>query len=247
MIVDCNTLFGFWPRRRLKSDMESVRAEAASHGITKLLVCSFRGIFDDHTDGNDETIEVCQSYPDLEPVATLNPHRWLGLEKEIDRLLAQDVKVFRFFPEYQHWPYRFMPFYRTLEMLEGSGAMVICPARVGGHQNNGVMTDIAELAGEYDLSFLITGVYYGNLAEAIAVAQSQENIFLETHLLNSPDGFEVLVEEVGAERLMYGSQSPLHHINSSLLPLMNASIKDDDRERILHGNISRQLRWNQCE
>ena len=248
MIVDCNTFFGFWPRRQLMSDLESVRAEASTHGIGKLLVCSFRGILDDHTEGNDETLKACQLYPELEPVATLNPHRWLGVEEEIDRLLAQGVKVFRLFPEIQHWPYRFMPFYRILEMLEDkSDVIVICPARVGGHQNNGVMTDIAELANEYDLTFVISGVFYGNLAEAIAVTQSEENILLETHLLNSPDGFEVLVEEVGADRIVYGSKSPLHHVNSSLLPLINASISDDDREKILSGNISRELGWSGCK
>ena len=149
-----------------------------------------------------------------------------------------------FFPEYQHWPYRFEPFYRILERLDGSGAMIICPARVGGHQNSGVITDIAWLASQYNVRFLITGIYYGNLAEAIAAAQRRENIFFETHLLNSPDGFEVMVEQVGSKRLLYGSSSPLHSVNSSLLPLINASIQQDERDDILYGNIQRELGWN---
>lgn len=247
VIVDANALFGFWPRRMLKSDLDSVQAEATSHGITRSLICSFRGIFDDHTLGNEETLRACQSNLSLEPVATINPHRWLDMEGEIDLRLAQGVQVFRFFPDYQNWPYRFMPFYRILDMLQGSGAMVICPARVGAHQTSGVMTEIAGLACQYDLRFLITGVYYGNLAEAIVVCQSEENIFLETHLLNSPDGFEVLVEEVGVERLIYGSQSPLHHINTSMLPVRNSSLREEDKEKILWGNISRELGWLQCE
>lgn len=243
VIVDANALFGFWPRRMLKSDLKSVQAEAASHGITKSCVCSMRGIFSDHTEGNEETLQACKSDRSLEPVVTLNPHRWLNFESEIEMRLGQGVQLFRFFPDYQHWSYRFMPFYRILDTLQGSGAIVVCPARVGGHQTSGVMTEIAALASNYDLRFLITGVYYGNLAEAIAVGQSEENIFLETHLLNSPDGFEILVDEVGAERLIYGSQSPLHHVNTSLLPLLHASINDEDKEKILHGNIARELGW----
>ena len=112
--------------------------------------------------------------------------------------------------------------------------MIICPARVGGHQNSGVITDIAWLASQYNVRFLITGIYYGNLAEAIAAAQRRENIFFETHLLNSPDGFEVMVEQVGSKRLLYGS----------LLPLINASIQQDERDDILYGNIQRELGWN---
>ncbi|HBG00738.1 MAG TPA: hypothetical protein DDW87_04075 [Firmicutes bacterium] len=247
MIVDCNALFGFWPRRMLNADLESVREEAVSHGITTSLVCSIRGIFDSHTEGNDETIKECESDPALQPVGTLNPHRLLDLDGEIDRRLAQGIRMFRFFPEYQHWPYRFTPFYRILDRLDRSGAIIVCPARVGGHQNSGVITDIAWLASRYDLRFLITGVFYGNLAEAITAAQSEKNLFLETHLLNSPDGFEVLVEQVGAKRLIYGSAFPLHPINSSLLPLMYASLKEGDRKDILYGNIARELGWNQCE
>jgi predicted TIM-barrel fold metal-dependent hydrolase len=246
VIVDSNTLFGFWPRRKLKADLESVKAEAASHGIAKSCVCSIRGIFTDHTEGNEETLQACAADPSLVPVVTLNPHRWLDLEKEIEIRLTQGVQMFRFFPEYQHWPYAFMPFYRVLSLLEGSGSIVVCPARVGGHQTNGVMTQLATLAGKYDLKFLITGIYYGNMAEAIAVAQSEERIFLETHLLNSPDGFEILVEEVGAERLMYGSLSPLHNINTSLFPLLQANIGAEDRDKILYGNIARELGWERC-
>lgn len=244
MIADSNCLFGFWPQRRLRSDITSVKKNAVSHGIDKLLVCSFRGIFDDFVMGNDETIAVCASNNDLEPVVTLNPHRWFGLEAEVDKRLAQGVRVFRFFPEYQHWPYRFAPFYRILSMLRGSDVLVMCPSRVGGHQDYGIMTELAELSTRYDLSLLITGVFYGNLAEAIAVSQDCEKIMLETHLLNSPDGFEVLVDEVGSERLVYGSKSPLHAISSSLLPLRYSFINEADKQRILYQNISRKLGWN---
>ncbi len=237
MIIDCNALYGFWPRGRVAADIDTVRELARAHGIDKSLICSLRGVFDDFVRGNAETLAVCQKHSDLIPVATINPHRWLGVEDEIDNLLSDGVKVFRFFPEYQHWPYRFMPFYRILERLEGTGSLVMVPARVGGHQNNGVMTDIADLASNYDLTFVITGVFYGNLAEAIAVAQSKPNIMLETHLLNSPDGFEVLVEEVGPERLIYGSKTPLHPINASLLPLVYGQIEDSDKEKILSRNI----------
>ena len=238
MIIDCNAFYGFWPRGSITSDIGAVRAVASAHGIDKMLICSFRGIFADFVQGNAETLETCLGNPGLIPVATINPHRWLGVEEEIDRLVGEGVKVFRFFPEYQHWPYKFMPLYRILERLEGTGALIMVPARVGGHQNNGVMTEIGELASKYDLTFAITGVYYGNMAEAIAVAQSEPSILLETHLLNSPDGFEIMVEELGADRLIYGSMAPLHPINTSLLPLMNATIEKCDKEKILWANIS---------
>ncbi len=243
MIVDCNSFFGFWPQRQLRSDLDAVKREAALHGIARLVTCSFRGIFDDFVLGNEETLQACAVHPELIPAATINPHRWLGVEEEIDRLLARGVQIFRFFPEFQHWPYRFQPFCALLEKLQSAAAMVICPARVGEHQSNGIITELGELAARYDLTFIITGVYYGNLAEAIAVAKACENVLLETHLLNSPDGYEVLVSELGSYRLVYGSKAPLHPIGSSLLPLQLAEIGEEDKRRILGGNVAQLLGW----
>lgn len=235
-IFDCNAFFGFWPRREIKADLETIKNLASSHGIKKLLLSSFRGIVDDFTLGNRETIEACRVNPYMFPVATINPHRFLGLNQELAELEKEGVKVFRFFPDYQHWPYRFAPFNRVLRSLN-SGSLIILPARIGEHHNNGVISEIGELAGEFGFNFIITGVYYGDLAEAIVVAQEHTNVFIETSLVNSPDGIEILTEHLGAEKLVYGSQMPLNYVSASLYPIMNARISDKDKERILCKNI----------
>ena len=241
-IFDANVFFGFWSQRRLQADLSSIKDVTAKHGVTRMLLCSLRGIFADFSSGNKETIEVCRKEANMIPVATLNPHRYLGASAEIDAMLASGVRAFRFFPEYQHWPYNFAPFHRILQQLNGTGSLVIIPARVGGHHNNGVITEIADLAGRYNrINFLITGIYYGNLAEAIVVGQDSANIYFETHLVNSPDGIEVCTAEIGAERLVYGSQTPFNYITSSLSMVTGATISEADQEQILSKNIMRIL------
>lgn len=241
-IIDANVLFGFWPQRRLQSDLERIKTLTAQHRITQMLICSMGGIFGDFAEGNRETLFACQQGSNLFPVATVNPHRYFGVSVEIEMMLASGVQAFRFFPEEQHWPYEFAPFHRILRQLNDFGALVILPARVGGHQNNGVLTAIAELAKRYSkLKILITGIFYGNLAEAIVVGQDYPHLYYETHLLNSPDGIEVCTAELGAERLIYGSQTPFNYISSSLPLVLAARISDEAKEKILCKNVMRLL------
>jgi len=241
-IIDANVCFGFWPQRRLQSDLEQVKKLAAEHRISRMLVCSIRGIFADFTEGNRETLSACWQDPNLIPVATVNPLRYFGVADEIETMFASGVKAFRFFPQEQHWPYEFAPFHRVLQQLDAHGALVILPARVGGHQNYGVLTALARLAERYDkLKFLITGIFYGNLAEVLVVGEDYPNLYFETHLLNSPDGIEVCTAELGADRLVYGSQTPFHYIASSLPLVLAAQISDEAKAQILSKNILRLL------
>jgi predicted TIM-barrel fold metal-dependent hydrolase len=241
-IFDANVLYGFWPQRKLDSSLDAVKELAFKHGVKKMLITSMRGIMDDFFVGNEETLDICKHNSNLLPVATINPHRFLGTEAAIEKYLNEGVKVFRFFPNYQHWPYNFAPFHRILKLLSDKGKIVILPSRVGGHHSNGIITEIAALADTYSLNFIITGMYYGNLSEALTVAQEHPNVFLETHLLNSPDGLEIVCDNLKVENVIYGSETPFNYINSSLLPVLNAKISQENKEKILYQNIARLLR-----
>jgi hypothetical protein len=239
-IFDSNVLFGFWPKRRVLGDLNSVRALAEKHGITKLMVTSMKGIFYNHSLGNQETYEACVADNSLVPVMTINPCCFLGADDEVGKWQGVTNNIFRFFPEYQNWSYSYAPFLRILTRLEAKRSVIILPARIGGHGNNGIISEIGNLAARFPAAiFLITGVYYGNLAEAIVVAQDHPNIMLETHLVNSPDGIRILVDNVGENRLIFGSGLPLKYVSPALLTVINGAIPDQSKEMILYQNALR--------
>lgn len=246
-IFDCNALFGFWPKRKLAADIDSVRELARDHGITGMMLASIRGIFDDFELGNEETYEICRNEPNLIPVMTLNPCRYLGVEAEIGKWRERGLRIFRFFPDFQNWPYSYAPFQRILRHLASqntaeSQSLIILPARVGGHGKHGVISEIGLIAGVYPkLRFLITGAYYGNLAEAIVAAQDHPNLMLETHLVNSPEGIRVLVEHVGADRVVFGTEMPLNYPGAALGAVTGADLTEECRTAILAGNARRIL------
>jgi predicted TIM-barrel fold metal-dependent hydrolase len=85
--------------------------------------------------------------------------------------------------------------------------------------------------------------------EAIAVARSHDNVWIETscaNLGNLKQGIRVL----GAGKLMYGSDAPFHDMYSQLRPIevlchkppFGINLSEADRERIFGGNAAEVFR-----
>jgi predicted TIM-barrel fold metal-dependent hydrolase len=242
MIIDSNVFFGFWPRRCLESSLDTVRDIARQHNIAKIAICSMRGIFQDFVQGNTETIELAMHDEGIIPVVTVNPNHFLDCDPEIDRCIENGIKLFRFFPEFQGWTYSYRPFLRLLQRLSRSDAIVMLPTRLARHLEFGSISDIGRAVGELDIRCIMTDVYYGNLAEALTVAAEHPGIMVESHLLNSPGAVELLVNNLGFERLIFGSRSPLAYVGAALKPILEASVDDSVKQAILGTNIQRMLR-----
>jgi predicted TIM-barrel fold metal-dependent hydrolase len=242
-IVDSNVLFGFWPRRRLDASLGAIAQVATAFGIGRQVVCSIRGIFSDFVAGNDETVRACARDARLTPAATLNPLRWLEGADEIDRMAAAGVRIFRFFPEHQGWDYRLRPFRRLLRHIRGAGAVAMTGARLGGHLEAGAVSLLLTALEDAGARCILTGAYYGNLAEVLEAARAYPGLYVETHLLNGPESLELVAAELGARRLVFGSGTPLHYAASALLPLRHAALDEDDRQDIAGRNVARLLGW----
>ncbi|MDR7419048.1 MAG: hypothetical protein QN178_09065 [Armatimonadota bacterium] len=242
-IADSNVLFGFWPRRRLKASLQAVAESAAASGVSRQLICSIRGIFHDFVAGNDETLRACAGDSRFVPAAALNPLRWLDGAGEVDRMLAAGVRVFRFFPEYQGWDYRLRPFRRLLRHIGDAGGVAMTGARLGGHLEAGAVSLLLAALEDTGARCIVTGAYYGNLAEVLEAARNYPDLYVETHLLNGPDSLEVVAAEIGTRRMIYGSGAPLHYVASSLLPLQHAAIDDEARRDIAGRSLARLLGW----
>ena len=64
---------------------------------------------------------------------------------------------------------------------------------------------------------------------------------IEMHRINTPDGVKVLAEAAGAERVVFGSESPACAIASPLKMVRQAEISQADREGILGANLAALL------
>jgi hypothetical protein len=237
-ILDADTFFGAWPIRRADLSLNRLMETLRQHKVRRALTLSTTGIFYDYRRGNEETVAACKQASDLLfPTATLDPRAGVGFEDEIAKRLQQNIRIFRFFPQYQQWPLDFLPFRQILQELAGQKAVVmVATPRLGD------ISTLLRLVEDEELTLLLTEVSAPQMGELMRAMKAYPNLYVETRLLAEPTLLATLCEQVGPERLVFGSQAPLHYFSSALLPLLSAPLTEEVRQQILGGNLLRLLR-----
>ena len=234
-IIDINTIFGFWPRKNADISLGTLLKLMETKAVTRALTLSARGIFYDFIEGNNETFRACQNNQRLIPAATVNPCRWLNCLDEAKRVINKGVRLFRFFPQYQEWHIGDAPFSKLLDKVLGPSKVgLMIPASEG-------ITAIGKLAENLDNPIIIEGLRYDKLAEAIVVINQTSNVYIETHIINSPDFVELLTQEVGSNHLIFGSNTPLSYIGAAIAPIEFANVSQQDKVLIFSRNLHRIL------
>ena len=201
---------------------------------------SLRGAFYDPREGNDETFEAARRRPHLLPVATLDLREYLGWEAEVDRCLRAGAAAFRFFPEldWQGWSVSSILFRQALERLAaGRTPLIFSSGGLGdrwGHAEG-----IARATAGAGLPVILADVNYKYMAEVLAVMRAYPHVYAETNWLATVDGVEIMAEEVGAERLLFGSDQTLLSLGASVGLYLDAGPSAAERRLILHDNAAR--------
>ncbi len=235
--IDCSTFFGFWPKRHFDISLGKLRSLLDRNGVSKALVSSMKGVFYDFGEGNDETLNAASEDDRLVPVGTIDPRRYLGCLDEVERCADLGVKIFRFFPEYQGWPVRYLPFLRIVERLADRGIPFVFPASL----SVGSITEIFNLVESTGSSVIMDSINYNTFSEAIFSMEGSEKIYCMTSGFATPDAFELFVDEIGSEKIVFGSGAPIMPFSRAYLPFEKAQIDRDARLNISSGNIERLI------
>ena len=234
MIIDAMTIFGIWPRKNADISLEKLLSTMERYSVDKACTLSARGLFYDFSSGNDETIRVCSTEKKLIPVATMNPAAYIGCYDEVNKRIEQGFKMFRFDPTLQEWKISGLVFGKLLRLIEKSEAVIMLPATEG-------IVNIAKILGGMKNPVIMTSFRYCELGEAIEAMKTYKNIYVETHIINSPDFLEVLKHESLLDRVIYGSNSPLSYMSGAILPVEKSGISGDEKKAVLGGNLARIL------
>lgn len=102
--------------------------------------------------------------------------------------------------------------------------------------------DLAELAARHPKATLLCGHAGGDWEQGIRAIRRYKNIFLETAGGDPTSGIvEMAVRELGAERVVYGSDAGGRSFSSQLAKVEAAEIADQDKKLILGTNLRRLL------
>ena len=102
--------------------------------------------------------------------------------------------------------------------------------------------DLVELAGRHPNVPMICGHTGGDWEQGIRAIRPHKNIYADICGGDPTAGFtEMAVRELGAERVVYGSDAGGRSFSSQLAKVYGARISDDDKRAILGENLKRIL------
>lgn len=97
---------------------------------------------------------------------------------------------------------------------------------------------LAKRSGKLNLIVPHLGMLGGNPLDFLAAFKKNAHVFFDTALA-APQTLRRFVEEVGAERILFGSDIPFGTMKYELQKVLSLPLSDRDREAILGGNLRR--------
>ncbi|MFQ5903275.1 MAG: amidohydrolase family protein [Candidatus Binatia bacterium] len=236
-IIDLHTCFGKMPGTARRVSPEALLQEMDHHGIAHALTYSLKGVYYEATAGNRETLAAVEGRDELVAVGILDPRRHFDIDREARFCMEQGCALFAFFPHVQiGWSYNSLAFRRCLKEMLPLGIPLMVAV-----QDWVEVGEVARLTYEYEILTILSGIHYSQMAEGIAAMLAFPHLYLETQRLATPDAVKICVEEVGAERLLFGSGAPLRPVQSALNAVALADITESEKFLILGGNCKRLL------
>jgi predicted TIM-barrel fold metal-dependent hydrolase len=235
-IIDANTLFGFYPKRKIDVSVNQLRKMMEQNQITRAVTISLQSIHYDFRLGNQETIDIAKSTPELIPAFSVDPRRYFGCTEEIRLRASQGCKLIRLFPELQGWHFDAAPIPKILQAIADAKLVLMVESRAWG-----VATKYAESANRYGIPIILTGISYFNFGEALALMNLYPQVYIEPRILDSPDGIELAAKEAGADRLIFGTHAPFDYVEPAKMLVEGSPVSNEEKALIFGGNIKRIL------
>ena len=235
----------------LRSSCEHITAKLDRLGVEAALTAPWEGIATDGMAGNAHTVHAARKYP-----GRYYGYCTCNINYEEDLVGWRDW--FERYPDVfvgikPYWPYQQFSLFdeRLVPWLEyADWRRLLCLL----HTTSSAILDQAQaLCPRYPgITFLLAhaGSDYLNAEHCVRVAKACPNTVLEiTYTTVTRGMIEYLVGEVGAERVLYGSDLPMRDPAPQLGWVACARIPQEDKKKILYGNLKRlmALRKEPCD
>lgn len=207
-------------------------------GVAFAMTSSGMSIYGDVQYGNDEVWRLTEKYPDRIGgycfVSGQYPELMLS---EVERCFAhpgfRGIKVYQLGTDYDH------PLFDPVWEFANERRLPVL-----AHTWGGSLTGFDRAAQEYpNASFFAahagSGFAYAAYVEA---ARDIPNLYLDlTYSREHTNMIEYFVKELGAHRIVWGSDVPVFSMTQQLGKVLFARISDEDKRTILHDNSARIL------
>lgn len=229
MILDCDLLVGrdiaVGRTQRPAELVERLTAARIDGGA----VGSLRALLFHAESGNDEARAAASENGWL-PVVGIDLRDALGAERELERAAEHGVRLVRLAPGRQGVPGS-APRVRILAKQATALGLTLLV--------EGATTDVGPALMGLGASVVLLDQHFYDLGEFVLVARGEPGFHLSTRLLGSPDAWELVVEHVGAERMVLGTRAGWFEEAAVLERLGTARLTAEQRALVTGGNLQR--------
>ena len=241
-VIDFHGHVGRWDSFGMDDDPAAMLQAMDAVGIDQS--CVFNIFHADGTTANDSTAQFVEQHPDrfigFAYVSPLMPRRMMPeLERAVDQLGLQAIKLY---PPYTLFPLDNPIWDPIYDFAHQRGLVIIIHT---GTEPTAHPRFLSQVAPRYPGAIFVAG-HAGNVepfrSQAIRAAQECPNVYLETcSSFRSPGVIEELVQNAGADRVLFGSDTPLMDPRSQIGKIITAAISDEAKRLILGENARRLL------
>ena len=245
-VIDCHGHLGSWQLVHMaKNTVEDTVRTMDRLGIDRLCLSPFLGCFGDFRRGNDMLGEALRQYPDrLIGQFTVNPHYADEILPELERCRSEyGVRMLKIHPFCHEYPADGEG-YRQLWAYANDNRLVVLSHTWESDKNcgPGMFGKIATDYPEAKIILAHAGGTQEGCRQTIEVLRGHENLYLDTATSQLHIGMiERFVGELGAERVLFGSDIPLLEPAAQLGRIALAKIEEAEKEMILGLNAKRLL------
>ncbi|MBM3471981.1 MAG: hypothetical protein FJX75_01750 [Armatimonadetes bacterium] len=237
---DCNTRIGrcSTPRPEHFLDAAGLLAEMDCAGIERALVHHAWSVEWDPHEGNQALLRDIADEERLHPCFAALPSatRELPSPRDFARQVRQAHGAVRLFPTQHSYTLDDVSVGHFLDALSFERV----PVLIDIGQTN--WRDISQVLARHPaLNLIVLNTYYRVDRNLYPLWDRFGNLHLDCGSYGVHRGIEAVCQRFGAERLLFGTDLPIHEVGGPMALVTYAAISDDDKQLIAGGNLRRVL------
>lgn len=251
-MIDANAYLGNWPFRQLRyTAPPELLGKMDALGIEKAVVSLLESVFyKDQLSGNRQLYSQVKGHVDrFLPAFTINP-TFPGWEEDLSICVQEcGMRAMRLHPNYHGYGLDSAEGTAVLETARAHNFIVIVTTGIEDTRHHHPLVKVPDVASAQvaaavsafpGVRFLIAAEKFTGLMATWSEAASTNNLFVEISRVQGPVGdIEKLCATMGADRVLLGTNLPLHVPEAAKMAVEHAKISADERRMIVHGNAAR--------
>jgi len=243
MIIDAHAHIGMWNEWRVKSKPGELVEMLRNEGIDYALISSLDSIMCDFKRGNREVLQAAKKFKQLIPLACLNPWYMEESLAEIENYREKGFVGVKLHPFRQKYVLSSSIAEPILKKCEEEKIAILAHCEEWDiYSGSNQIQKVAQKHSDLTLIIGHGGIFASPYA--VEIAKDYPNIYIDISVNYETAKLERTIEILGTDKLVFGSDAPLHHPSVMLKRLRLVGLSKDDEEKILHRTAEKIFKLN---